>query len=275
MRTKAPEATPTLRELPRERAVIVDIFGESPSRLSWTTLGPALEFALRRAFSQLELVTLAEIDAPFRFVVGPATDGRLAIEEIDGAVTFAAGRRLGVRLRVIRVRKAAREWSVADPALARALRAGREQADIATRSSNDLITTLGRLRELLFRVWSHHLSAGIATLTDAGTISTGAVLEVIAAVGELSLEQGRPLSVRGSAKEPVATKHASRPIGDALRVTASELGILAAELGRRWNDKGLLANSADVTELGWSDLANVATGLIDRDAVRAIVARPQ
>ena len=251
-------------------------FGPSPAPLAWTCAGPAAEFALRSALcGSLAVVAWPALGVDWA-VLADTGHGVVARRSLlDGAVAAANGRR-GLRRRAARAARAADAAAPADAALITALREGRLRSTLSERTDGDLLMTVNRLRELLFRVWSHHASAAAATAFGAGAPGASPVRDDAGLAAVFDLPQPLPLWRTGAdtASAVVPDKaDPRRPHAENVRAAAVEIRTLVDDLARRCADAGVLADPADVDGLLWDELPDVVAGRMSAVDVADRVAR--
>jgi hypothetical protein len=253
-------------------------FGPAPSPLTWTCAGPAAEFAMRSALcGAVQVVDWPSLGVDWAVLARGDTGVVARRSVLDAALAAVAARHRAVRRRADRAARTAAAAAHPDALLVTSLREGRLRSDLALRTDGDLLMTVNRLRELLFRVWSHHATVAAATACGAGA----AARRADDAVGFVrSFDTAQPLPLWGTGAETAATvvpdtTDPRRPHADNLRAVAVEIRSLVDELARRCAAAGTFADGVDVADLHWDELPDCVAGRLSAAEIAARVRRRQ
>lgn len=230
-------------------------------RLTWTCAAPVFEYAIRSALcGGLEVTAWPQMGTEWAFLVAPPDGaGRGSFHAGRLASAAAGADRWIVRRRARRILGTVSEWSAGDHDVLEALRRGRVRTDLAARLTDDLLLTSARLRDVAFRVWSHHAHVAAAEWAMHDPVSPEALAVRLTACGPLPLwggEGGEAESARSAGRAVV--------FGDMLRTAFAEIRILLDEIGRRGTAGGVLDAAPAIADHDWNAIPALVSGLADR-----------
>lgn len=264
--------------------------------LTWTCAGPVFEYALRSAIcGGLQLGAWPRMGVEWAFLApeteqtgeragegtgeGPGEGAGDGAELLRGRLTvpaFDAGRLAGaaangsrwiVRRRARRILGTVDEWAEGDTEVVAALARGRRGVSPGSRLADDLLLTSARLRDVAFRVWSHHAHVSSAEWALSGDTSSEALARHLTGCGALPLwgrgdsrgedEGDAAKAVRGEVRAR------SAPFADALCRAFGELRLLVDELAARAEAAGILPNAGAIESTDWNALPELVGALPD------------
>jgi hypothetical protein len=185
----------------------------------------------------------------------PAFDpGRLAVAAANGS-------RWIVRRRARRILATAQEWSEGDNEVVAALARGRVEARPESRLADDLLLTSARLRDVAFRVWSHHAHVSAAEWALSEDTSPEALARHLSSCGYLPL-WGADETPPGDGA-PRAQRGRSGAFAEALRQAFGELRVLVDEIAARAVASGVVADKEALEQVDWNALPELVGSLPD------------
>ncbi len=220
---------------------------------------PAIEYSLRATFCGLRLAPWPPTGSEYTFLNAGTSSVGLAPLAVDAALDAARRRRLRLTIELRRIVAASDERAAACLRDAQALKSGREQSDIESRTESDLAATAQRLREALYAAWAGDTRVALAACLGASGTTVETVCESMSALG--------PVAMWGVEPSRADLDEGRRVFGDAWRLTCSEIVVVVDELASRWAQAGKLSEQGDVAYLEWDELAQVQRGALAGEQV--------
>lgn len=281
-------ASGSARSVGDRESGLAGVFPIPTPLLTWTCAGPVFEYALRSAIcGGLQLGAWPRMGAEWAFLApepqhggegagGGASGGTgllrggLTVPDFDTgrlAATVANASRWMVRRRARRILGTVDEWAEGDTEVVAALARGRRDVPPGSRLADDLLLTSARLRDVAFRVWSHHAHVSSAEWALSGDTSSEALTRHLTGCGALPLwgrvdspgEDGSDVAraVRGEVRAH------SAPFAEALRRAFGELRLLVDELAARAMAVGILPDPGAIESTDWNALPELVGALPD------------
>ncbi|MCE7882628.1 MAG: hypothetical protein DYH08_01980 [Actinobacteria bacterium ATB1] len=281
-------ASGSARSVGDRESGLAGVFPIPTPLLTWTCAGPVFEYALRSAIcGGLQLGAWPRMGAEWAFLApepehagegagGGAGGGAgllrggLTVPDFDTgrlAAAAANGSRWMVRRRARRILGTVDEWVEGDTEVVAALARGRRDVSPGSRLADDLLLTSARLRDVAFRVWSHHAHVSSAEWALSGDTSSEALARHLTGCGALPLwgrddspgEDGSDAAkaVRGEVRAR------SAPFAEALRRAFGELRLLVDELAARAMAAGILPDPGAIESTDWNALPELVGALPD------------
>jgi len=255
------------------------VFPEGASPFAWSALGPVIEYALRRAFCR-ELALLPWPASQHVSAFVKCVDGRALLSDDLFVTAAGTARACGPRTktRALRVRwMAEHRWAPSALSFTDALREGRSCTDIFDRTYDDLLFTLGKLRDWVFCVSEYFVSSAFAEVTgEKGrdihekdfACALGGFPAFLCEAPETPSQDMLDLqehSVAGGGKGSKTLRTLSR----AVRLTFREIEMLVMEIARRLADSGFFSHPADLVYLVWDELPVAVSQGIPKEGLQS------